>query len=158
MSECNPLRRLTSEWLPEIDFAVLHHGFLAHGRDYELVVQTYGRGTDRIVLTHVVLAGYETAVAPDVWARSWDDVFLDHERAQDLDGYVWGTNWSLAYPGLSFPEDDHDAAGWTGRLGRRMHAAVLGTDRFKLQLVFAGLRTERVSGADGTVKQVIHPM
>ena len=155
MPEHNPLARLTSEWLPRVDFAVLGHGFLRHGRDYEIVVQTPGRGTDRIVLTHVVLAHYETAVPPRIWTKSWNDVFLDYDRASGLDGYVWGTNWSLAYPGLGFPEDDPDVAEWSRRLGRQMHGVFLGTDRFELKLVFAGLRTERLSDATGTIGRVV---
>lgn len=37
----------------------------------------------------------------EVWPRSWSDEFSDYQRwvsAKEPDGYVWGTNWSLAYP------------------------------------------------------------
>jgi hypothetical protein len=158
MSEYHPLRQLTSDWLPQIDFAVLRHGFLDHGRDYELVVQTYGRGTDRIILTHVVVANCETAVAPEVWTKSWDDVFLDHNRAKHLEGYVWGTNWSLAYPGLSFPEADPVVARWSKLLGRQMYSALLETDRMRLTFVFAGVTTERLSDETDLITKVILPM
>jgi hypothetical protein len=144
--------------LPEFDFAVLRHGFLDHGRDYELVVQIYGRGTDRIILTHVAVANYETAVAPEVWTKSWDDVFLDYDRAKDLEGYVWGTNWSLAYPGLSFPEADPAVAKWSKLLGRQMYAALLETDRMRLTLVFADVKTERLSDETDLIRKVIIPM
>ncbi|MGA8401064.1 MAG: hypothetical protein WB697_14330 [Stellaceae bacterium] len=157
MSEDNPLNRLTTDWLPQYDFAVLRHGFLSHGRDYELVVQTYGRGTDRIVLTHVVVANYETAVAPEAWATSWDDVFLDYDRAKDLEGYVWGTNWSLAYPGLSFPEEDPDVAKWSKLLARQMYGALLETDRLRLKFVFADVKTERLSEDTAPIRRVIFP-
>lgn len=158
MPERNPLERLTADWLPQYDFAVLHHGFLSHGRDYELVVQTYGRGTDRIVLTHVVVANYETAVRPEAWAQSWDDVFLDYERAKDLGGYVWGTNWSLAYPGLSFPEDDPDVNKWSKVMGRQMHGASLKTDRLQLKFIFADVKTERLSGNTDPINKAIFPL
>lgn len=157
MSDLNPLIRLTSDWLPKFDFAVLRHGFLSHGRDYELIVQVYGRGTDRITLTHVVVASYETAVRPEIWTKSWDDVFLDYDRAKDLDGYVWGTNWSLAYPGFSFPEADADVAKWSKLLGRPMYGAILETDRLKLQFVFADVKTEPLSGDTELIRKAIIP-
>ncbi|HUN38746.1 MAG TPA: hypothetical protein VMU81_00505 [Acetobacteraceae bacterium] len=158
MSDLNPLIRLTSDWLPQFDFALLSHGFLGHGRDYELVVQIYGRGTYRIILTHVVVASYETAVRPEVWVRSWEDVFLDYDRAVSLDGYIWGTNWSLAYPGLSFPEADPDVVKWSGLLGRQMHGAVLETDRLKLKFVFADVKAERLSDAANVIAKVTVPL
>lgn len=158
MPDANPLKRLMSEWLPVVDFGVYRHGFLAHGRDYELVVSTVGRGTDRVVLTHVVVAEYETAVPPDVWVKSWDDVFLDYDRAKDQDGYIWGTNWSLAYPGLTLLDTDRDAAKWTKLLGRTMYAVSLETDRFKLKLIFADIRTERLSNDAGVIEKVHFPL
>jgi hypothetical protein len=46
------------------------------------------------------------------------------------DGYVWGTNWSVAYPGLRAVPDSAQAAEWSRRLGKQMFEATLATDRF----------------------------
>lgn len=157
----NPLEAVLSEWLPECDFAVLSHGFAVHGRDYDIVIQDVigpRPGTYRLTFTHVVAANFETAVRDDVWPKSWDDIFLDWERAKDLDGYVWGTNWSNAYPGVSCLPDDPEAAKWTVRLGRPMHAVRLETDRFRLWLVFHDLQTQLVGTDTSTVGQVVFPM
>ena len=157
MSDLNPLIRLTSDWLPRFDFALLRHGFLTHGRDYELVVQIFGRGTTRIILTHAMVANCESAVRPEVWTKSWDDVFLDYDRAKYLDGYIWGTNWSLAYPGLSFSEADPDVLKWSILLGRPMNGAILETDRVKLKFVFSDVKTEPLSDDTEPIGKVIVP-
>jgi len=36
--------------------------------------------------------------------------YVEWEAAGKPDGYVWGRNWSLAYPGLEAPDDDPTAA------------------------------------------------
>ncbi len=59
------------EWIPERDFAVVNHGFAAHGRDYILIQQA--GSTYELTLTHVVEFHYETRVSDDVWPVSWDD-------------------------------------------------------------------------------------
>jgi hypothetical protein len=120
----NPIRKATQEWLPEIDFGVLSHGFAPHGRDYVLVLQA-SAGTYEVTLTHVVESHYETRVHDEVWPMSWDDRLTDYavwEAEGKPDGYVWGTNWSLAYPGLEAPADDPKAAQWSQRLGKPMHS------------------------------------
>ena len=64
------------EWLPEIDFGVMHHGFAPHGRDYVLILQA--GGTYELILTHVVELQYETRVQDQVWPKSWDDRLTDY--------------------------------------------------------------------------------
>ena len=54
----HPLRKPMREWLPELDFGVMHHGFAPHGRDYVLVLRA--AGTYEMMLTHVVEMHYET--------------------------------------------------------------------------------------------------
>ncbi len=88
------------------DFAVLGHGLLPHGRDYAFMIEDcLGRdpGRHEIVFTHCVALEYETRVRDDVWPVSWADEFLDYQRwiaAGEPDGYVWGSEWSMAYPGV----------------------------------------------------------
>ena len=65
----NPLQHQMRDWLPQFDFAVLHHGFAPHGRDYVLILQA--AGTYELILTHVVECHCQTAVRDDVWPVSW---------------------------------------------------------------------------------------
>jgi hypothetical protein len=155
----NPLKALLSDWLPEIDFGVLGHGFAPHGRDYVLILQA--AATYEVTLTHVVEVHYETRVADDVWPRSWDDVLTDYaawEAAGTPDGYVWGSNWSLAYPGLDAPDNNPVAEAWTARLGRQMYAASVETDRFKLTIIFHSARARKLSDDCSVVGSVLNPL
>jgi hypothetical protein len=149
------------EWLPEIDFAVLRHGFAPHGRDYLLIVQVGRTGTFELTLTHVVELHYETRVSDGAWPTSWDERFTDYAKwlaAGEPDGYVWGTNWSLAYPGLEIPDDDPIAARWSERLGKSMHAVSVETDRFRLSVVFHDALAKKLSDDVSTIAQVLIPL
>ncbi len=127
MSE-HPLRKPMREWLPEIDFGVMRQGFAPHGRDYILIIQA--AGTYELTLSHVVELHYETRVRDDVWPRIVGRRAM-WEAAGNPGGYVWGTNWSLAYPGLDTPDDDATAPRWSERLGKPMYAMAVETDRFR---------------------------
>lgn len=159
----HPVAQLLT-WFPDCDFAILEHGLAPHGRDYQLVVEHSGfdqPGRHRLTLTHVVELTVTTAVRDDVWPRSWDDLFTDYaawERAGHPDGYVWGTNWSLAYPGWTVVEPSATAARWTERLGHPMFEARVETDRFQLQCCFHALRTEFLDDRTEMVSRVIIPL
>ena len=160
----NPLREILQNQLPEIDFGVMKHGFADHGRDYVFVVQNsfeVGRGTYELTFTHVVQLNYETRVRDEVWRRSWGDEFTDYsawQAAGEPGGYVFGTNWSLAYPGITILDDHADALSWSRRLSRPMHAAQIETDRFSILLVYGGAQLSRLSSDASTVGKVIIPL
>src|SRR5215813_9134675 len=95
----------THDWAddPLFDSAIVRHGFAAHMRDYDVIVEvaaakpdgggSYIEGRYRYRFTHCVEAHVETTVRPDVWRRSWGDEFTDMtawEQAGEPDGYVWG--------------------------------------------------------------------
>ena len=160
----NPLKEILSTSLSEIDVGIMHHGWAPHGRDYVLVIEdSIGPvgGTLELTFTHVVQLSYETRVPDDVWPSSWADEFTNYaawEAAGMPDGYLFGVNWSLAYPGFKTLDDDSDAAQWTKRLGRTMHAATLETNQFVLTLIYLGVRFERLSEAVDTVSQAVIPL
>jgi hypothetical protein len=160
----NPLARLLQEDLPAIDVGVMSHGFAAHGRDYIFVLEnSFGPypGTYRLTFTHVVEFSFTTAVGDDVWQRSWTDDFIDYERWEAVgepDGYVFGNNWSLAYPGFEAIDNDPSAGSWSARLQRAMHAGTIETDCFKIALVFHHAHMERISGDASKVSKVIIPL
>ena len=160
----NPLREAIDEWLPEIDFGVMRHGFADHGRDYVFILEVgaaAGGATYELTLTHVVELRYESGVHDEALTKSWDDVFTDYaawEAAGGPDGYVWGTNWSLAYPGLSAPDDDPAAQAWSKRLAKPMYRALIETDRFSLSVIFHSARWKKLCEGAPTVEQVLIPM
>jgi hypothetical protein len=159
----HPVKRLL-EWLSGYDFAVLSHGFLPHGRDYVLLIEDcIGRdpGRHELVFTHCVKLDYETRVRDDVWPRSWADDFVDYARwtaAGKPDGYVWGSNWSDAYPGLSMIEDSSLADSWSQRIGHSFFEVTLETDRFFLRIIFHDLRHRKISDDTSTISKTIIPL
>ena len=148
------------EWLHPLDFAVLGHGWAEHGRDYLIVVQDMlgsDPGTHELTFTHCVRLDYETRVRDDVWPRSWSDEFVDYQAwldAGEPDGYVWGTYWSNAYPGLSVPDHSDLADHWKRRLGKDMTEVGLETDRFFVRLVFHSVLWRKLDDDVGTISQV----
>jgi hypothetical protein len=160
----NPLAVLLTGTLSEYDFGVLEHGFAPHGRDYRFLIQDSlckSPGTYELTFTHVVDLKYETRVAEKTWPISWSDEFTDYTRwkaSGEPKGYVFGTNWSLAYPGISILRASSEAQDWSKRLGRPMYSASVETDRFCILLVYSEVRHQKVSDEIGTVRQVIIPM
>lgn len=155
----NPLKKQIQDWLPQYDFAVIEHHFLPHGRDYVWILQT-GDGTYELILTHVVECTYETRVRDDVWPMSWEDVLTDYDSWQaagEPDGYVWGTNWSPAYPGLEVPDIHEGAAKWSKRVGRQMYAMAIETDRFRLSAIFHDSRSRKLSGENSIIRRSVIP-
>lgn len=157
----NPLAEIMADGLPQCDFGVLSHGFLAHGRDYAFVIQDVlgpDPGTHRLTFTHVVALQYLTGLSDEGWKDSWSDEFLDYERSKDLEGYVWGTNWSNAFPGIIAGENDLLAQEWSTRIGKPMHTMRLETDRFAISIVFHTAFLEKLSSDVGILDQVIFPL
>lgn len=160
----NPLAVTMDDWLGECDFGVMNHGFADHGRDYVFIIEeNIGRdpGTHMLTFTHVVSLTYETLVKDEFWRKSWDDTFTDYQaylEAGEPEGYVWGTGWSLAYPGVSAPDSTPDALRWSERLGHPMHEMSLETDRFRIGLIFHELRTKKLSPDAPTVSRAVIPL
>lgn len=160
----NPLADLLNGTLSEYDFAVFEHGFAAHGRDYRFVIQDSlcaSPGTYELTFTHVVDLKYKTRIGEKVWQISWTDEFTDFAKwkaAGEPEGYVFGTNWSLAYPGITILPSSPDAQDWSRRLQRPMYSASIETDRFYIWLVFSEVRHHKLSDRTDTVRQVLIPL
>lgn len=160
----NPLTHLLQGELPAVDVVVMAHGFADHGRDYFFLVENGFApvpGTFRLTFTHVVDFRYETAVGDDAWRRSWGDEFIDYARWEasgEPDGYIFGTNWSVAYPGFEASDSDPVASSWSERLQRPMYAATIETDRFRIALIFHDVRFERVSDDASVASRLVVPL
>lgn len=160
----HPLSRLLQDRLPQIDVGVMRHGFAEHGRDYVLILQNLfgpAPGTYKLTFTHVVQLNYATRVTESAWRLSWTDDFIDYGRWQaagEPDGYVFGANWSLAYPGFSAIDNDPEAASWSKRLKIQMYAAAVETDLFKIFFIFHDARLEKINEDTSVTSQVITPL
>lgn len=160
----HPLGALFEAGLPEIDVGVIHHGLAAHGRDYEFIIEDCigpRPGTYRLTFTHVVELEYASALQATTWSESWSDDFIEYERweaAGEPKGYVFGTNWSNAYPGFAALESHARAKSWSSKLGRAMHAVSIETDRFKMTLIFHDVALAKLSDDTPTVSQVTFPL
>ena len=135
------------------DQALLFHGFAEHMRDYDLYVYATADPATGIPPTnlryrflHCVRAVVTTTVGDEVWPKSLDERLLDHQVAEDegVDGYVWGVEWQLLYPGLRLVDDSPIAQAWASRLGIAFHEAVIECNAHQLELVFADLNVKRV--------------
>jgi hypothetical protein len=86
-------------------------------------------------------------VRRDVWQHSLDERLLDYDAyiaAPDLDGYVWGVNWQILYPGMSLVEESAEADAWSQDLGIPFHEARIETNSHNLELVFSDLTIAHV--------------
>ena len=152
------------KWLPELDFAVLAHGWAKHGRDYLIIVEDClggDPGQHEITLTHCLNIEYETRVRDEVLKRSWSEEFTDYKKWQEAgepDGYVWGTDWSNAYPGLTIVKDSQHAQDWTKRLGKDMYEVTLETDRFFMSIIFHSVKTRKLNDSTSTISKTIFPL
>ena len=160
-SATHPLSDLLDGSLSACDFSVMEHGFALHGRDYKFIVQDSrcgDPGTYELIFTHVVELKYTTRVGDAVWGTSWTDEFTDYSKWQacgEPEGYVFGTDWSLAWPGIKIPASSPDAQGWSERLQRPMYSVSIETDRFCITLTFSEVRHHKVSDETGAVRQSV---
>lgn len=163
----NPLAELLNGTLSEYDFGVMEHGFLRHGRDYRFLIQDslcilcIDPGTYELIFTHVVDLKYETRVADDLWLKSWTDEFTDFvkwKNSGEPEGYVFGTSWSLAYPGIEAPLSNREAQIWSERLQRPMYSASIETDLFFISLIFSAVLHRKLSDETGVIRQVLIPI
>ena len=71
--------------------------------------------------------------------------------------YVWGTNWSLAYPEVASRSGPGVSRRMESRrLDKEMFEVTLATDCFFLRLVFHSIRSQKKSDPHNTVSQVIN--
>lgn len=151
-------------WLHPVDFAVLGHGWARHGRDYLVLVQDMlgsEPGTYELTFTHRVCLDYETRVRDDIWPISWSDEFLEYQvwlDAGEPAGYVWGTDWSNAYPGITTADQSQLAEDWSQRVGKPMSEVGLETGRFALRLVFHSVQWRKINDETGTIAQMHIPL
>ena len=152
-----------------IDVGILNHGFAPHMRDYDVVFEALwgvkewadAKGTYRLRFSHVPEATTTTAVSDSGWTQSWSDIFIDYsqwETAGAPVGFVWGTCWSTAYPGLSYIDDSPRAREWSERLGKPMHEVSIVTEAFEIHIVFHDFTVTKLNDTVQVVDKVTFPV
>lgn len=142
------LRRLMEQF-DVFDGALLFHAYKRYMRDYELIVETdvgsAPPGTYSYVFKYCVEAQVVTSLPDSSYRASLDERLIDYETGKDLDGYVWGVNWSELYPGWTLRPDSERAADWSRRIGIDFHEVVIETNAFTITLIFADLVIAKLS-------------
>jgi hypothetical protein len=133
------------------DQALLHHGFVDYMRDYQLVIHAtadpatgIAPTTLRYLFHHCVQAHCTTTVPAGTWRDSLDDRLTTYETGVDLDGYVWGVNWQMLYPGATLITDSPTARDWAAAIGIDFHEVRIQTNAHDLTLIFSDLHIEEL--------------
>jgi hypothetical protein len=148
-----------------VDVGILVHGFVPYKRDYFFHIETLWRepwaGQYVLLFRHCYEFNYSTVADPKVINESWDDAFIDFEKYQaagEPEGYVWGTNHMLAYPGFRLVKDSQKAAVWSARLGKQMQETCLEAEIFQMSLVFYDWTLTKVNDQTNLIRQIIFPI
>ncbi|MEU4534420.1 hypothetical protein AB0G15_06105 [Streptosporangium sp. NPDC023825] len=133
------------------DQALLRHGFTEYMRDYQLVIHAtadprsgIAPATLRYLFRYCVQAECTTTVRTDTWRESLDDRLITYETGVDLEGYVWGVNWQLLYPGATLVADSPTARDWAAAIGIDFHEVRIQTNAHDLTLIFSDLQIEEL--------------
>ena len=143
------------------DSAIVRHGFTPYMRDYDLIVEvpaakpdrsgSYIESQYRYRFTHCVEAHVEKTLRPHVWSYSWTDDFTTYtgwEAAGSPNGFVWGVEFSDAYPGASRVAESPRAEAWGTKVGRDMHEVRIETNAFLISLICHDLQVTRLASGD----------
>lgn len=82
---------------------------------------------------------YQVEAPGGTLLKSWDDCFTnmdDYKKAGEPEGYIWGINSTLAYPGFSYLADSEKADEWTHKLNKQMREVKVEAEILKLRLIF----------------------
>ena len=142
----NEIQRVLSETDP-FDLPIVGHGFKEYNRDYQIDVEIPGTGNETRSIAYLfrgcVEARYEYLAPAPI---SMDDTFIDWSRWQAAgspDGYVWGVNYALGYPGWAYVKQSERAAQWEKLAGIPMHEVTIETNVYRISLVFHDLDVTR---------------
>jgi hypothetical protein len=131
------------------DNALLFHAYKPYMRDYELIVQVHvgpaERGTYSYLFRYCVESKVRTSVPDHIYRKSLDDRLVEYESGKDLDGYVWGMNWSSLYPGWTLHAGSEKATNWTERIGLPFHEVQIEGNAFSITLIFSDLVVTKLS-------------
>jgi hypothetical protein len=148
-----------------VDAGILAHGFTPYKRDYFFHIETLWKeplaGQYLLLFRHCYEFDYNIVAEPKILTESWEDLFTDFEKYQaagEPEGYVWGTNHMLAYPGFRLIQDSPRAAHWTARLGKQMQETCLEAEIFQMNLIFYDWTLTKINDETNLIRQIIFPI
>jgi hypothetical protein len=118
-------------------------------------------GTFRITFTHCFDLSYQTVFDEQLLQSSWEDRLLDYEQCKDdkaLQGYLWGVNWALSYPGFELIKDSLKAKDWSQRLKKEMYEMEVETNVFKLNFIFHDFKYKKIGEGTPVTNAVAIPV
>ena len=131
------------------DNALLSHGYRPYMRDYELIVEVHvgpaEQGTYSYLFRFCVEVHINTALTDKQYRESLDDRLIVYESGKDLDGFLWGVNWSALYSGWMLERASERAANWTERIGIPFHEVRIEGNVHNMTLIFAELTVTKLS-------------
>lgn len=147
------------------DVAILSHGFTPYKRDYFFHIETIWKdnlaGQYLVIFKHCYSLSYETLANGETLNQSWNDCFIDFEKylkAGEPEGYVWGTNWSNAYPGFSNLKNSVKAEKWTKELGKEMNELLVELEIYKINLIYHDWTIEKLNEKTDLITQSFFPL
>ena len=145
--EAEEVRRIMAAF-DVFDNALLSHGYTSYLRDYRLVIDVHvgpaEPGTYVYLFRYCIEAHVSTSLPAAVYRQSLDDRLIGDARSA-TEGYVWGVNWSLLYPGWRLVVPSATARQWTERLGIPFHEMHIETNVQRIALIFSGLVVTRLA-------------
>ena len=146
-----------------IDTAILSHGFTPNKRDYYFHIEALWQkenyaGQYLVRFTHCYDLTYQTLGGTDFLKSSWDDCFSDYEewiKAGEPPGYVWGTNWAIAYPGFSNVDLSNKSLEWSNRIGREMKELLVESEVYKINLIYHEWIIKKLNDETRLISQVL---
>lgn len=131
------------------DNALLFHSYKQYMRDYELIVGVYvgpaEEGVYSYLFKYCVESHVVTAVSSANYKKSLDERLIDLDSGKDLNGFVWGANWSTLSPGWTLNTSSKDVISWQERIGLEFHEMEIGTEAYSIKLIFSSIEVKRIS-------------
>jgi hypothetical protein len=156
-----PFRTMDKNKLRDIlDVAILRHGFSEYNRDYDFVFETDSpddSGQFLLRFKHVYELSYLTALTTDTLKVSTSDNFTDYKKwleTGEKEGFVWGVNYALAYPGFTILDNSAKADKWTKILGFEMFNVTLETETYKIDLVTSDFEIVKLNDDTDLIKRL----
>ena len=148
-----------------IDCAILSHGFTSYWRDYYFHIETLWQGEYAgqylLMFRHCYELKYITSVQKEGIRKSWDDLYTDYEkweRAGKPEGFVWGTNLAMCYPGFTMIENSALAKSWAERLGKEMKEVQVETETYKINFIYHDWTLKKLNKDNSLISQAIFPL
>jgi hypothetical protein len=142
------------------DVAILRHGFSEYNRDYDFVFEADSTDESEQSLLrfkHVYELSYVTSVTTDTLKISTNDNFIDYKKWQETgekEGFVWGVNYALAYPGFTILNNSAKADRWTKVLGFEMFNVTLETETYKIDFVTSDFEIIKLNDKTDLIKRL----